>query len=253
LLRADPKSLREAQLKAARTATHAQMAEFLAGRGSCYFLIRWAQRLRDTGTALAQTDAERFAYLDGYWWTVWQDERVQKARSDAGRTMTFDYLTPRYYRIEAEQALARSWQVLPKKGTRTPLPLAYGGYPVYLFDLAELGPLQLIDTKERARAKYAALRADPTEQLWAQLRTAREEYEEREGKRAGPLLWDAARHVLDSELALTTKEADRTTARERYWMHVKWSLENTGHAAYLRVLREAEILLLQGDGRPVKK
>ena len=129
-VRADPKALRESQVAAARTATRQQMTEYIAGRGSYYFLLRWAERLRTAGLALATTKVDRFAYLEGYWLTTWQDEMTQKDRFEGGYVTRPYYLHPRYKRLEAEIALARAWSMRAKHDTRTPLPEVYGYYPL---------------------------------------------------------------------------------------------------------------------------
>lgn len=270
VLRTDPTILRIAQRGTAREAAIAQTNVFLAGWGSYYFLVRWAQRLLDSGTTVATTVAERYAYLEGYWRSLWYLAAIQKARAEAGRIRASDSLEARYYRIGADVMLARAWTILPKKQTQTPSPWTYGGYPFYRGNWQDAGANDLSSLKEMAQAKYAALNADPAEQMRAELRAVRQEYAEREvefdaGRGTTVTLWNAVRRILEAELILAANVSERGAAHERYLERVQ-QIEVTQRDRYesgripfswyamsVRWLRDAELLLLQGRGAAAKE
>jgi hypothetical protein len=125
-------------------------------------------------------------------------------------------------------------------------------------------------TKEVARGKRAALGADSLEQARAKLRTAGEEYQSQvqpfeEGRGYVGFLYDAAYHVLESELALAPGEAERIAARQHYWerlaraativkmRHELGRVPIQAYAESLRQLRGAELMLRQAPDGPAKK
>lgn len=156
-LHADPRSLLERRLRAAQLASDAQMKECLAGRGSFYLLVRWDERVRDAGIALAATDTERFAYIEDFWRTAWHGDRAQELRRDAGRIPIQDYLTTHYERIDADIGLAQAWAKLPKKATRTSLASAYQNFSG---ESTWLWPDDGLGAKDSAKAKFGALHAN---------------------------------------------------------------------------------------------
>ena len=120
-----------------------------------------------------------------------------------------------------------------------------------------------------AQAKFKASRIKPEQQERTKLQVVRQEYDDREHEFltgwGGWGLQNAARRLMDSEIALTATEANQKAIRERYWARLK-QMEIIYKARYeqgqvpiqtyaesKRAFRDAEIMLLRARAKTPKE
>jgi hypothetical protein len=219
---ADPKELARAQLEVARLLYAAREREFLEGRGTLNFLLDASRKLLQAERAADPGAAGQAAALARHSARCGRIEAVEKERYDAGRVSLQDYLETRYARLEAEIELGRA--VAPGKTAAAGLPAPP----------AERGAGAL--DKGPARARFQAARAGVGALAQARLETARAVYAAGEKEFLacrGTLQFflDAGRHLLDSELAVATRDDDRRAALERHWARV-WCAEAMNEARW---------------------
>lgn len=267
-LLADPKEVTRAQLDAARTAYPRQWGVCIAGYGSFYLLLRWAERLRDSGLALSTTEAERLACVERYWLSNAAAAEIEQARFAAGRIPLTTYLSAHHYRLAGDLELAEAWQ---KRAAQATQPVIGSDFqPIYSVKTNSREWGTLLDTKDLAQAKFKAVRANVHEHRREQLAAARLAVEEHQnafelGRGHNPSLVHAAQRQLEAETALAENDADRRAALERYWarMHRMALVEQVRFEARripaweatesVRLLRDAEVRLLELRTKAVGK
>ncbi len=212
--RVEVRELERAKLAAARGEVEARFKEFLEGRGTLDILLAASQRWLDAERAVHPERADQVAALEKHWLLARRAEEVNRARHDAGRIPTKDYLQTKHVRLQTEIALQQAQ--IPGERPFTSTRGAIGGF-------SGLAP---IDSKEVAQAKSKAATADLRELAQAKLQAILWAHESREkeflaGRGTIDILLEVARQVRDSELAVAGTEADRRAALERYWVRTK--------------------------------
>jgi hypothetical protein len=101
-LKAKLKALAQAKRDAATQEFDARMTQFLAGRGTLFFLLDSARRALESELALAETQADRCKLYQAHWERMKEVEKVSQEHFDAGRWSVEDLVQTRYWRLEAE-------------------------------------------------------------------------------------------------------------------------------------------------------
>jgi hypothetical protein len=178
--------------------------------------MRLSQRLLDVSRALDSSPAARLAALEAHWarlWLVEQSGRVTAAKRGPGGAL--DLLTARAGRLQAEV-----WLDEARKTRGKPRPLA-GTLQDLSREIAD--PL---DTKELARAKFAAVRAEPRTLARARLEAERAVYEgglrlASEGKEiAIEYRFAESLRLLDAEQAACDGPEARRVALAAHWARI---------------------------------
>jgi hypothetical protein len=252
LVRADPAALARAKVDAARTECDARFQEFLSGRGTLDILQGAARRRLDAERALSGEEA---AAVERYWELTRVIETVNHGRMEAGRIPVKEWQESRATRIGAELL----WLNVLARQSRPGIPVG-GMFGLPVTD----GPLE---AKELARAKFAAMHADPQNLAAARVTALAGAYESREKEcLAGRCSLDrviaVSRDLLLAELAILTDSTERRAAHERRWLRMK-RLEEFEQVRYdagripiqdllaSRYARlEAESWLVQAAGKP---
>jgi hypothetical protein len=164
-----------------------------------------------------QQPGDAVGVLEGLWLAAWCCERLIQERVEAGvKNFTpADYYDARGRRFEAAAALAgarrQSGKLLPLKGgMQDPIagPIA--------------GVADLLPTKELAKDKFEAVRADPRriaeerrEALFTAYRIRQQRIEA--GTDTPDVTFGVSRRLLAAELALAAGRGERRAALERFW------------------------------------
>jgi hypothetical protein len=209
--RASLKEVNEAKLNAAHIVYFSRSREFLAGRGTLDILLGCSLRLLEAEQAVAQTESERVAALQGHWARTRLFERVNLTRYQAGRITIQDYLQSKYFQLEAELRLSQ----LRKKE----MPLDFAS--------SVRGPFRInrppdLYPKDLAKAAVEALHIDAEQWAREKLETARGGSNARfreflAGRGTLDILLEVLIHRLESELALATSQSDRLASYEKHW------------------------------------
>src|SRR5262249_52746897 len=121
---ADPQKLVVAKLEAARIVNEAYEKEFMAGRGTLFFLFDSARCLLEAERAVYKQQIDQVGALERYWQRANQRETISREWMEEGRTPVKDYAACRYVRLEAEIWLqqARAKEKQPRTlGVAVPL------------------------------------------------------------------------------------------------------------------------------------
>lgn len=98
----NPDQLAKAKLQAARTEAETRLSDFVAGRGTLSFdrnaLVRWVE----SELALCTSPAEKVAALERHCRRVKLVEKLTQERFNRDLNSIQDYLSTKYYRLEAE-------------------------------------------------------------------------------------------------------------------------------------------------------
>jgi hypothetical protein len=206
--------------EAARDDLLARFQEYVAGRGTRDVLLEAMTLVRDAARAADDSPAARLAAAEAYWAQAWEADTINEWKFRAARLSLSDYAQTRYLRLDAEIALIQA-RAEPGRAC---------GSSVKVIDV---GPLREDSTgvdptweKKFARDKFATTRSALPELARQRVRAAREweqarAWEYLAGRGTLDILLQAARHVLDAELALSDKPVDRAAAWERYWTRAK--------------------------------
>lgn len=220
---ADAGKLKQVKRDAAQIAFDFRYAECNAGRGTLDFLTETAVQLLEAQLALATTAGERFAALEKYWARMIEYEELNRSRYEAGRVDAKDYWGIRYYRLDAEVQLAEA-----RAGDRT--------VPAWSAVVETQGDPDIFPTKQRARAKFAAINADPNALRIARRTDAGDIHIARlknvyagRGTLDFTLLW--GRRWLDSQRTVDKQASDLFPFLQRYWQ-MTWDLEQLNLARY---------------------
>jgi hypothetical protein len=179
--------------------------------------------------------------LEAHWGLAWFEELVIKSRVEAGVKR---FAAEDYFRAVADRLEAEVWLANARSGRARPLPLTGGLQDRFgtVYD-----PL---DTRDLARAKFEAARADPL-----QLNVKRREAllraytlstdAMRQGKEAfADFISEQSRKLLAVELDLAGGRAERLAALQRYWTRAR-DLEERVQSrveAGVRLYRHADYL-----------
>jgi hypothetical protein len=210
----DVRELAQERLKVAELAFGGRIRAFLAGFASQTHSLEAARRWLQADLAVRDEVADRLAAHERYWELVYLIDANNLTRYEAGRIPIQDRQHSLYFRLEAEL-----WLLEALKGLGKPLGLSQR--PLSL--VAEGEPINL---RAIARAKYAAVHADPRQLVRAKLAAATEESEGRwqeflAGRGTQDILLGALERRLESELALTVNPPDRLAAHEKHWRQLQ--------------------------------
>jgi hypothetical protein len=252
---AEPRDLARQMRKAARQGYRAAARDSMEGRdtvrGPLDLVLEWLQRLAEAEAAVSDDPADRVAVLESCWAQAWEIEQIDEARHAAARIPVADYLDSRYARLDAEARWLQARRAAGAKaraaGGRSDVPRLPED------DDRKAGP----GLRDFARARHAAEQADPRDLARQMLAVAREAYRSRwheflAGRDSLDAVAAEARRVLDAELAVGEKPADRAAAWERYWTWAK-VVETVNEARYqagrvpVRDLMEARTLRLDAE------
>jgi hypothetical protein len=215
--RADLRDLAVARRDAARTSFQVQMVKYLAGAPDATFDL-----LLESSAQLAEaeldpvgepTPTDRLAALAARWEHALSAEQIVGAKYRVDRVSLADLMQARSVRLGAEIKLRGAGQKLSDPFLVPTLPPRMLEDPFYDSIVTEV-----------ARSAFAAGRADLRALAVERRDVARSGYRERMEKyRAGTqggtldLRLEAARQLLEAELAVRDDPAERLAAIERYW------------------------------------
>jgi hypothetical protein len=173
------------------------------------------------------TLAERLAPLAAHWLSTLSAEQIVEGMYRRGRVSPADLMQARYQRLDAEIKLRDAGA-----GRKLSDPFLTPSLP---FGLEE--PFSGSDAPELARSAFEAGHADLRELARARRDAIRTSLQVRSGKyrvsRDGTLDLDleAARQLLEAELAVHDDPAERLETFQRYWEYTRRT-ENTMYAKY---------------------
>lgn len=196
----------------------ARLREFLVGRGTQNFTLAYLRHGADAELALATSERDRLAVCEKYWLWLRIMEAVNRERSDAGRISHKDYLQVQYLRLGAELALIPLWSRSQESKADISSPPPTFGPAATAVDL-----LAAALSKDRARAKRDALRADPRDLKRARRAAIWTAFVMRErnylaGRGTQEFLIEVMQDLREADLALADRTADRLAALEFYWI-----------------------------------
>jgi len=210
---ADIQELMNGRARAAWLAFQGHLKDFVtSGRGT-FPLLEAVAKLRAAELALADNERERLAILERAWRGLRLMDDTMHERYDQGRVNYKDWLDCRHARLTQEIELCQAQRTTP--ATPVPLPLSRSRG-------SDIEPTALLFSKQLARDKFEAVRADPKELARARLYPA--EYSAQ--MRLGNLMCGRASlgftlqawwRLLQTRLAVMDKEIDRRAAIEQYW------------------------------------
>jgi hypothetical protein len=217
--RATPEQLARAKLRIARQAYEMEARQFEVGKKEVTVEVVGASSKRwlDSERAVHPGREEQVAALERHWLRAKQAEDIATAKFEAKVFDETQFSPVRYDRLEAESELARvkgrhkdarGWEAETHNTLFLKDPLHAGnGIAKALWEFSGPNPEALAPAKLAvARAQYHAR----AKQFFVGKAAATSEF-----------VLDAARRLLESELALSRTPADRVTTCERNWVRAK--------------------------------
>jgi len=210
---ADIQELMGGRARAAWLVFQGRLQDFLCGRGTLAFELEAVAQLRAAELALADSARSRLAIVERAWrWLRFMDEVMHEAW-DRGRVSYKEWLDCQHARLTQEIELCQAQRTM--QATHVPLPLSRSRRP-------EVDTTGLLFSKQLARDKFEASRADPKELARARLHPAECSAQSRlanlmAGRGTLEFTLQAWWRLLQTRLAVLDKEADRRAALEYYW------------------------------------
>jgi hypothetical protein len=223
----DIKELMRSRARAAWLTFQEQLDWFLSGRGTLAFELDAVAKWRDAGLAVAENDRERLAILEHAWRVLQLMDDCNRRRLENARINYVDWFPCRHARLTQEIELCRA----QRTAQATPVPL-----PLSRSRKAELDTTALLFSKQVAREKFDAVRADPKQLALARLQPAEDCALSRQanlmcGRGTLEFTLQAWGRLLQARLAVMDNEADRRAAIEQYWQ-VTTELDDIDQARY---------------------
>jgi hypothetical protein len=203
--------LAKAKVTAAHAIYQARADRYLAGKEILDRLLEASIRLLQAELDLQGDEADRLAFRERCWQLSMEAERVNRMRIEGGSVATQDLAQARFVRLDAELDLL---QALSKQPGPPGLPGS---------DFAQVSPL---DSKQLARDKFEATRADSDGLRQARVAAAREHFLARmqryvAGKEILYILIESSLDLLKAERLADAGLASQLAAYERHWASMK--------------------------------
>jgi hypothetical protein len=103
------------QLESVQEMMHDRLQEFISGRGTLDLFLDCSRYLLTVELALSRDKADRLKALQRHWGQMYEAEKVNQGRYEAGKINIADFLDTKRARLEAEIALQRERKLAEKK------------------------------------------------------------------------------------------------------------------------------------------
>jgi hypothetical protein len=233
--RTDLADLARKRRDAARASFQERMRKYQAGAqdATLDLLLKSVASLAEAELAALEkpTLADRLAPLAAHWLSAWRAEQNVEARYKLGRVSLADFMQARHARLDAEIKFRGAGG-----GEKLSAP-----FPTPSLALDEKEDFDGLDSKALAKAQFEAGQADLRDLARARRDAIRTSLWVRSEKYQGSrdatleleleLELEAARQLLEAELALHDDPAERLETFQRYWEYARQT-ENTMAAKY---------------------